>query len=445
MLAFHEKIEPKKQGLGMSQNLLSENVKAVILAAGKGTRMKSQKPKVLHEIFNKPLVSWVLSACENIGAFENIVIVGHKGEDVQDFINKNHPKSSCVFQREQLGTGHAVSMAKENLKDFNGLVLILNGDIPLITAESLKKFIEFHKSNKSDVTIMSAVFDNPAGYGRIVRDKESNVKEIVEQKDCTETQKDIKEVNAGIYCLNWKKTQNFFNNLKNENSQNEYYLTDIIKWANENALKTAACILENCDESFGINSREQLAEAFKIMNSRHLNKLMDEGVTIVSPENTEISPETIIGEDTVIFPHTFINGKNEIGKNCKIGPFSHLRGDCTIEDFVKIGNFVELKKSHVKSHTNISHLSYVGDSEVGSHVNIGAGTITANYNSITKEKNKTTIKDGSSIGSNTVLVAPVELGENSFIAAGSVITKDVGANALGLTRSPQKEIKNYVK
>lgn len=445
MLAFHEKIEPKKQGLGMSQNLLSENVKAVILAAGKGTRMKSQKPKVLHEIFNKPLVSWVLSACENIGAFENIVIVGHKGEDVQDFINKNHPKSSCVFQREQLGTGHAVSMAKENLKDFDGSVLILCGDTPLITSDSLKKFIEFHKNNGADVTVMTSIFENPFGYGRIIRGGNSSIKEIVEQKDCTETQKDIKEVNAGIYCLNWKKTQNFFNNLKNENSQNEYYLTDIIKWANENALKTAACILENCDESFGINSREQLAEAFKIMNSRHLNKLMDEGVTIVSPENTEISPETIIGEDTVIFPHTFINGKNEIGKNCKIGPFSHLRGDCTIEDFVKIGNFVELKKSHVKSHTNISHLSYVGDSEVGTHVNIGAGTITANYNSITKEKNKTTIKDGSSIGSNTVLVAPVELGENSFIAAGSVITKDVGANALGLTRSPQKEIKNYVK
>ena len=181
------------------------------------------------------------------------------------------------------------------------------------------------------------------------------------------------------------------------------------------------------------------------MNLRHLNKLMDEGVTIVSPENTQISPETVIGEDTVVFPNTFINGKNKIGKNCKIGPFAHLRGNCTIEDFVKIGNFVELKKSYVKSHTNISHLSYVGDATVGSNVNIGAGTITANYNSITKEKKETIINDGVSIGSNTVLVAPVELGEKAFIAAGSVITKDVGANALGLTRCPQKEIKNYVK
>ena len=421
------------------------NVKAVILAAGKGTRMKSEKPKVLHEIFNKPLVSWVLSACEDAGSLENIVVVGHKGEMVSEFISKNHPKSVCVEQKEQLGTGHAVSMAKEALKDFDGLVLILNGDIPLITSNSIQKFLEFHKANNSDVTIMSAVFDNPFGYGRIVRDEKNNVKEIVEQKDCNDLQGKIQEINTGTYCLNWQKVKRFFDELKNNNSQNEYYVTDIIAWANENSFKTAAYVLENADESFGINSRAQLAEAFRIMNLRHLNKLMDEGVTIVSPENTQISPETVIGEDTVVFPNTFINGKNIIGKNCKIGPFAHLRGNCTIEDFVKIGNFVELKKSYVKSHTNISHLSYVGDAKVGSNVNIGAGTITADYNSITKEKKETIINDGVSIGSNTVLVAPVELGEKAFIAAGSVITKDVGANALGLTRCPQKEIKNYVK
>ncbi len=424
------------------------NVKAVILAAGKGTRMKSEKPKVLHEIFNKPLVSWVLSACEDAGSLENIVVVGHKGEMVSEFISKNHPKSVCVEQKEQLGTGHAVSMAKEALKDFDGLVLILNGDIPLITSDSIQKFLEFHKTNNSDVTIMSAVFDNPFGYGRIVRDEKNNVKEIVEQKDCNDLQGKIQEINTGTYCLNWQKVKRFFDELKNNNSQNEYYVTDIIAWANENSFKTAAYVLENADESFGINSRAQLAEAFRIMNLRHLNKLMDEGVTIVSPENTQISPETEIGEDTIVFPNTFINGKNIIGKNCKnckIGPFAHLRGNCTIEDFVKIGNFVELKKSYVKSHTNISHLSYVGDAKVGSNVNIGAGTITANYNSITKEKKETIINDGVSIGSNTVLVAPVELGEKAFIAAGSVITKDVGANALGLTRCPQKEIKNYVK
>lgn len=421
------------------------DIKAVILAAGKGTRMKSvTTPKVLHEIMGKTLLGYVLDNVKNF-VTEEFVIVGHHAEDVEEFVKSNYENAKTVLQTPQLGTGHAVSMVCPELSDFDGLILILCGDTPLIKEETLKEFVEFHKSQNSDITVMSTIFENPTNYGRILRETDNSLKCIVEEKDATSEQKAVKEVNAGIYCLNWKKTQNFFNNLKNENSQNEYYLTDIIKWANENALKTAACILENCDESFGINSREQLAEAFKIMNSRHLNKLMDEGVTIVSPENTEISPETIIGEDTVIFPHTFINGKNEIGKNCKIGPFSHLRGDCTIEDFVKIGNFVELKKSHVKSHTNISHLSYVGDSEVGSHVNIGAGTITANYNSITKEKNKTTIKDGSSIGSNTVLVAPVELGENSFIAAGSVITKDVGANALGLTRSPQKEIKNYVK
>jgi len=423
----------------------NENVKAVILAAGKGTRMKSEKPKVLHEIFNKPLVGWVLSACENAGSLENIVVVGHKGELVFDFVSKNHPKSICVEQKEQLGTGHAVSMAKEALKDFEGCVLILCGDTPLITTESLKKFIGFHNENKSDITVMTAILDNPFGYGRIVRSSKGDVAEIVEQKDCNEAQKAIKEINTGLYCLNWQKIKGFFDSLKSNNAQHEYYITDIVKWGVENSFKTTAYVLENADESLGINSRAQLADAFRIMNLRHLEKLMTEGVTIVSPENTQISPETSIGADTVIFPNTFINGKNTIGKNCKIGPFSHLRGGCTIEDFVKIGNFVELKKSYVKSYTNVCHLSYVGDCKVGSNVNIGAGTITANYNSITKEKKETVINDGASIGSNTVLVAPVELGEKAFIAAGSVITKDVGANALGLTRSPQREIKNYVK
>ena len=442
---FHEKILAKIVSSGRVRFFMNGSIKSVILAAGKGTRMKSEKPKVLHEIFNKPLVSWVISACENIGSNENIVVVGHKGDEVQDFINKKHPKSVCVFQKEQLGTGHAVSMAKDELKNFDGLAIILNGDIPLITAKSLQKLVEFHQSNNADITAITAILDDPKGYGRIIRDENNHIKEIVEQKDCNATQDAVKEINVGMYCLNWQKVKGFFDDLKNDNSQNEYYLTDIIKWANENSYKTYGYILEDSNEAFGINSRVQLAEAFKIMNERHLNKLMENGVTIVSPENTQISPETEIGTDTIIFPNTFINGKNKIGTNCKIGPFAHLRGDCTVEDFVKIGNFVELKKSYVKSHTNISHLSYVGDTKVGSGVNIGAGTITANYNSITKEKKQTIINDGASIGSNTVLVAPVELGEKAFIAAGSVITKDVGANSLGLTRSPQKEIKNYVK
>lgn len=424
---------------------MSEEVKAVILAAGKGTRMKSEKPKVLHEIFNKPLVSWVISACETVGSFENIVVVGHKGEEVEEFISKNHPKSACVYQKEQLGTGHAVSMAKENLKDFGGNVLILCGDTPLITSKSLEKFVKYHTENSADVTVMTARLENPFGYGRIVRDERENVVEIVEQKDCNEAQTKINEINTGIYCLKWQAVKGFFDNLKNNNSQHEYYITDIIKWGKENSKKVSGCVLENPDEALGINSRSQLAEAFRIMNLRHLDKLMDDGVTIVSPENTQISPETVIGADTVVFPNTFINGKNVIGKNCKIGPFAHLRGDCTIGDFVKIGNFVELKKASVKEHTNISHLSYVGDAEVGSGVNIGAGTITANYNSMTKKKSKTVISDGASIGSNAVLVAPVELGKKAFIAAGSVITKDVGENSLGLTRGPQREIKNYVK
>lgn len=424
---------------------MSANIKAVVLAAGKGTRMKSDKPKVLHEIFNKPLVGWVLETAGQTGADENIVIVGHKGEEVQDYVNKNFPSSSCVFQREQLGTGHAVSMAKDLLVDFCGSVLILCGDTPLLTGDTLKELVKFHNEKNADVTVMTAVFESPFGYGRIVRDKDNKVKEIVEQKDATPEQQAIKEINTGVYCLNWQSVRKAFSELKNNNAQGEYYLTDIIKWADKNSKNIQGFVTKNPDETFGINSRAHLAAAADIMNRRHLTKLLNDGVTIVNPVTTQISPETSIGPDTVVYPNTFINGKNKIGSNCKIGPFAHLRGDCVIEDFVKIGNFVELKKAYVKSHTNICHLSYVGDTEVGSNVNIGAGTITANYNSITKEKKKTIINDGASIGSNSVLVAPVELGEKAFVGAGSIITKDVEANALVLTRSPQKEIKNYVK
>lgn len=418
----------------------NKEVKAIVLAAGKGTRMKSNKPKVLHEIFSKPLLGWVLRALCDINP---IVVGGHHFEEVKDYL-KNYPNCSLVEQKEQLGTGHAVKMCVNDLKDFKGAVLILCGDTPLITKETIEKFINYHFENNSDLTVMSAIFDNPFGYGRIVRNKNNGVDKIVEQKDATDVEKEIKEVNAGIYCLNWEKMQTAFDELKNDNAQKEYYLTDIISWANSKGFKTQVYTLEDNNEIFGINSREQLAIATSIMNERHLKHLMQEGVTIVDPKCTHISPETTIGCDTIIYPSTYINGKNEIGENCKIGPMSHLRGNCKIENFVKIGNFVELKNAIVKSHTNVCHLSYVGDTEIGEHVNVGAGTITANYNSITKEKNKTIIKDGASIGSNTVLVAPVTLNENAFIGALSVITKDVECDSLAITRNEQKEYKGWV-
>ncbi len=420
------------------------DIKSVIMAAGKGTRMKSETPKVLHEIFGKPLLGYILDNVKNI-TNENFVIVGHCAEQVKDYVEKNYENAKTVLQSPQLGTGHAVFMACPMLKDFKGLVLILNGDIPLITEETLKKFIEYHNEKNSDLTIMSAIFDDPSGLGRIIRESDNSLKCIVEEKDTTPDQKAIKEINAGIYCLDWDKIRPAFSQLSNNNAQGEYYLTDIIEWGKKNGLSVHAYIMENNEESFGINSRLHLAQATKIMQRRINEKHMINGVTIVDPETTYISADTEIGQDTIIYPSTYIEGKNKIGKNCKIGPCAHLRGGVEIADNVKIGNFVEVKKSKIGSNTNAGHLSYIGDSEVGSHVNIGAGTITANYNPLTKEKSKTILKDNVKVGSNTVLVAPVTVDEGANIGALSVITKNVPAWALAITRSPMKVIADWVK
>lgn len=421
-------------------------IKSIILAAGKGTRMKSDTPKVLHTIFDKTLVGYVIDAVNNTGlADENFVIVGHQAERVEEYINKNYDSAKCVLQSPQLGTGHAVSMALPYLKDFDGEVIILCGDTPLITSETIKEFVEYHRDNKSDLTVMSAIFENPTNYGRIIRNQDSSLNSIVEEKDATPEQKDVKEINAGIYCINWAKIKPAFNELTSNNAQGEYYLTDIIKWGNEKNLSVNAYTLKNNEEIFGINSKTHLAEATKMLNNKIVQKHLDNGVQIIDPATTWISPETEIGADTVIYPSCYINGKNKIGKHCKIGPFAHLRGDVVLEDYVKIGNFVEVKKTTIKSHTNACHLTYLGDSEIGSNVNIGAGTITANYNPLTKVKSKTIIKDNVKIGSNSVLVAPVTIEEGANVGAVGVITKNIPEWSLAITRSPLKLIEGWVK
>ena len=421
-------------------------IKSIILAAGKGTRMKSDTPKVLHTIFDKTLVGYVIDAVNNTGlADENFVIVGHQAERVEEYINKNYDNAKCVLQSPQLGTGHAVSMALPYLKDFDGEVIILCGDTPLITSETIKEFVEYHRDNKSDLTVMSAIFENPTNYGRIIRNHDDSLNSIVEEKDATPEQKAVKEINAGIYCINWAKIKPAFNELTSNNAQGEYYLTDIIKWGNEKNLSVNAYTLKNNEEIFGINSKTHLAEATKMLNNKIVQKHLDNGVQIIDPATTWISPETEIGADTVIYPSCYINGKNKIGKHCKIGPFAHLRGDVVLEDYVKIGNFVEVKKTTIKSHTNACHLTYLGDSEIGSNVNIGAGTITANYNPLTKVKSKTIIKDNVKIGSNSVLVAPVTIEEGANVGAVGVITKNVPEWSLAITRSPLKLIEGWVK
>lgn len=426
--------------------MLNKKVKSIILAAGKGTRMKSDMPKVLHSIFNKTLLGYVIDAVNGTGYIdESFVIVGHEAERVENYVSSNYSNAKCVLQSPQLGTGDAVNKATPFLKDFDGYVIVVCGDTPLITAETLKNFIDFHDNNHADLTVMSAIFENPKNYGRIVRDKNNKFTAIVEEKDALPEQKAVKEVNAGIYCINWKTISAAFGSLQNNNAQGEYYLTDIVKWAVEKHLKVQSYILENNEEIFGINSKVQLAEATKILNKKTVTKLMEDGVQIVDPDSTFISPETTIGADTLILPNVYITGKNTIGKNCKIGPFAHIRDGATIGNNVRIGNFVEVKKSVIKDNTNVSHLSYIGDAELGSKVNIGAGTITANYNPITKVKSKTVIKDGANTGSNSVLVAPVTINEMASVAAGSVITKDIEAYSLAVTRAPLKTIENWVK
>ena len=421
------------------------DIKAVILAAGKGTRMKSETtPKVLHQIMGKTLLGYVLDNVKNFVS-EEYVIVGHHAQEVENFVKSNYENAKTVLQSPQLGTGHAVSMVCPDLQNYDGLVLILCGDTPLVQEETLKKFVEYHKSQNSDITVMSTLFDNPTGYGRIIREQDNSLQCIVEEKDANPEQKAVKEVNAGIYCLNWGKIKDAFGQLKSNNAQGEYYLTDIISWGKTKALKVNAYILENSDEIYGVNSRLNLAQAAKMMNHRNLERYMINGVTIVDPDSTWISEDTEIGQDSIVYPFTYIEGKNTIGKSCKIGPCAHFRGNVEVCDNVKVGNFVEVKKAKISSNTNVGHLSYIGDSELGEYVNIGAGTITANYNPLTKEKTKTILKDNVKIGSNTVLVAPITVEEGANIGAGTVVTKDIPAWALGITRSPLKILENWVK
>jgi bifunctional UDP-N-acetylglucosamine pyrophosphorylase/glucosamine-1-phosphate N-acetyltransferase len=423
----------------------NNKVKAVILAAGKGTRMKSDLPKVLHQIYGKSLLGYVLDAVNNTNMVdESIVIVGHGAEEVEKYVSEYTERAKCVLQTPQRGTGDAVAKAKDILEDFKGTVVVLCGDTPLVQTETLIKFIETHQKSGAALTVMSAIFDNPQNYGRIVRNSDGSLKCITEEKDATEQEKAIKEINAGIYCLDKEVIFPMFAELKCNNAQGEYYLTDIVAATIAKGLKAEAYILQDNTEIYGINSKANLAEATKFLNKRTNDKLLSEGVTIIDPDTAYISPETKIGRDTIIFPNVYITGKNTIGEHCKIGPFAQIREGAEIGDNVRIGNFVEIKKSVIKSNTNVSHLSYIGDSELGEHVNIGAGTITANYDPVLKVKTKTIIKDGANTGSNSVLVAPVTMNENSMCAAGSVITKDVEANSLALTRSPFKVIKEWV-
>ena len=444
---------------------------AVILAAGKGTRMRSKLPKVLHKVGGKPMLEHVMTAAETAGADKSIVVVGFESEQVAEFIGT---RAQIAVQAEQLGTGHAVMQTADLLKDFSGTVMIICGDTPLLDSCELKKFYLEHQASGAAATVLTAIMDNPAGYGRILRDAEDHVIGIVEEKDANPAQKAICEINTGIYCIEAPLLFAALAGLTCDNAQGEYYLTDVLSKINEMGKFVGGVSTADSDMIMGINSRRQLAEAEAIMRQRILDKLMDQGVTIMDPASTFIEGTVEIGQDTIIYPFTWLEGSTKIGADniigpnvrltnvvvgnstnlqfvyghdcivgsgVTVGPYVHLRPATVISDEVKIGNFVEVKNSNIGRGSKLPHLSYIGDSDIGERVNMGCGTITVNYDG--KKKHRTVVEDDAFVGCNSNLVAPVTVGAGSYIGAGSTVTKDVPPDDLGVARARQTNIKGW--
>lgn len=419
---------------------MEQDIVAVVLAAGKGTRMKSNKSKLVHKIYGKELVKRVVETAEKSDIKDIIAVVGYKKEEVQKVLGDT---VKYAYQEEMLGTGHAVLQAEEYLEGRKGKVVVLNGDVPIIRPETIKKLIEKSIKNKEYATVLTAIYNNPTGYGRIIRDDGGNVKEIVEEKDLSEEQKSKKEINAGIYCFDIDELLKALKELKPNNAQGELYLTDVVKIMNDKGLKTGAVIVKDNTEILGVNDRMQLELLTKVLKMRINQYHMQNGVTIEDMDNTYIYDDVEIGMDTVIHPNTTIKSDVVIGENCEIGPNAYIREGCRLANTVKIGSFVEIKKAIIGEGAKVPHLSYMGDCEIGGKTNIGCGTITCNYDGF--NKSKTIIGEHSFIGSNTNLVAPVTLGENSFVAAGSTITDDVPSDALAIARQRQRNIDGWNK
>ncbi|WP_300331760.1 bifunctional UDP-N-acetylglucosamine diphosphorylase/glucosamine-1-phosphate N-acetyltransferase GlmU [Fusobacterium sp.] len=438
-------------------------LKALILAAGKGTRMKSELPKVIHTVNGIPMVQKIIKELEKINIEENILILGHKKEEILKKIGE----VSYVVQEEQLGTGHAIMQAKEKLKDYEGDVMILCGDTPLLKSSTLENMYNYHKNNNCTTTVLTAVYENPFGYGRIVKEN-GNVIGIVEEKEASDEIKKIKEVNAGVYCCNAKELFKALDKIDNNNEKGEYYLTDIIGIQVKEGKKVSSFVLENSEEILGVNSKVELAQASRVLRERKNKELMEEGVILIDPATTYIEETVKIGKDTVIYPGVVLQGNTVIGENCEIigntriidsilkndirvessvieesiledkvtmGPFAHLRPKAHLKEKVHIGNFVEVKKSTLEPGVKAGHLTYLGNATVGKDTNIGAGTITCNYDGVNKFD--THIGEKVFIGSSTMLVAPVNIGDNALTGAGSVITKDVPEDALAVERNKQ--------
>ncbi len=439
----------------------------VILAAGLGTRMKSATAKALHPVAGLPMARHVLSAAEGIGPEKTVLVLGHQADRVREALGDAGVE--FVFQAEQLGTGHAVMQAREAIAAAGGPVMILCADTPLLTKETLGAVLELHRKSRAAVTLVSARIDNPYGYGRVVRGR-GGVMRVVEEKDATAAQKKIREINAGIYCFDPKFLLSSLTGLGRNNAQGEYYLPDTVGLARKKKRTVAAFLCEDADEVMGVNSRYDLSRAEAVMQLRINRKWMAEGVTMLAPERIFVGTAVTLGRDVVLYPDVRLEGATTIGDFCviypgaritdstlaagvtvkdcsvieestiasgaSIGPFAHLRPGSEIGEKARIGNFVETKKALIGAGSKANHLSYIGDATVGRDVNIGAGVITCNYDGF--EKFRTVIEDGVFVGSDTQLVAPVKIGRGALIAAGATITRDVPADALGISRAPQE-------
>lgn len=439
------------------------SLKTLILAAGKGTRMKSDLPKVLHKVNGKPMLHKILDVVNFLQPEENILILGYKREEILSTLEN----CSYVVQEEQLGTGHAILQAKEKLKDYHGDIMVLCGDTPLLREETLQKLYQYHKEQKAVTTVLTAIYENPFGYGRIIK-KDEKVLGIVEEKEATEEQKKIQEVNAGVYCFDSQELWKALSQINNKNEKGEYYLTDVLSIQSMEGKTVLSYELKDSQEILGVNSKVELAEANQVLRQRKNKQLMEDGVILLDPSITYVEEDVKIGQDSVLAPTVILQGKTIIGKKCEIlgntriidsqlgdnivvessvieesiledgvtmGPFAHLRPKAHLKKKVHIGNFVEVKKSVLEEGVKAGHLTYLGDAHIGERTNIGAGTITCNYDGVNKFP--TNIGKDVFIGSDSMLVAPVNIGENALIGAGSVITKDVPENALAVERNKQ--------
>ncbi|MCY8031871.1 bifunctional UDP-N-acetylglucosamine diphosphorylase/glucosamine-1-phosphate N-acetyltransferase GlmU [Bacillus inaquosorum] len=446
---------------------------AVVLAAGQGTRMKSKLYKVLHPVCGKPMVEHVVDEALKLSLSKLVTIVGHGAEEVKKQLSD---KSEYALQAEQLGTAHAVKQAQPFLADEKGVTIVICGDTPLLTAETMEQMLKEHTQREAKATILTAVAEDPTGYGRIIRGENGAVQKIVEHKDASEEERLVTEINTGTYCFDNEALFRAIDLVSNDNAQGEYYLPDVIEILKNEGETVAAYQTGNFQETLGVNDRVALSQAEQFMKERINKRHMQNGVTLIDPMNTYISPDAVIGSDTVIYPGTVIKGEvqigedtiigphteimnssigsrtvikqsvvnhSKVGNDVNIGPFAHIRPDSVIGNEVKIGNFVEIKKTQFGDRSKASHLSYVGDAEVGTDVNLGCGSITVNYDG--KNKYLTKIEDGAFIGCNSNLVAPVTVGEGAYVAAGSTVTEDVPGKALAIARARQVNKDDYVK